>query len=278
MSHHLKKENMKKYNLNFHRTFPPTAEYITRLLEVCDHGDALTKEQISELTGIPTGTSSGKVEPHIFYGEYMGLLRDVRAEGKHRLLLTPLGKEILNQDPGLQEKVSTAVCHARITSRFDGAILWTVLFKEMLPKFPQGINEVLLKDELEKKFEIPVKTAPFFSAYSGMFDNLALISKTGNLIRLEKGTIDRELLYVYAYALLYEWENAFPNQSEITSVELSSLSISETFALAGNTFYEIIEQLAERGIVRFNRQLAPYTLLRLHSSEDIIPSLYSELC
>ena len=92
---------MKKYNLNFHRTFPPTAEYITRLLEVCDHGDALTKEQISELTGIPTGTSSGKVEPHIFYGEYMGLLRDVRAEGKHRLLLTPLGKEILNQDPGL---------------------------------------------------------------------------------------------------------------------------------------------------------------------------------
>lgn len=278
MSRHLKKENMKKYNLNFHQTFPPTAEYITRLLEVCDHGEALTKEQISELTGIPTGTSSGKVEPHICYGEYMGLLRDDRAEGKHLLRLTSLGKELLEQDPGLREKVSTAVCHARITSRYGGATLWTVIIKDIFPKYPQGISDALLKDELEKRYGMPTKTGPFFSSYSGMFDNLALFNKTGNLVGLGSGIIDRELLYVYAYALLYEWENAFPDQVEITAPELGSLSIAETFAFSGKVFYEVIELLAEKGIVRFNRQLAPYTLLRSRGSEDIIPSLYSELC
>ena len=62
-------------NLNFHQTFPPNLEYLSRLLEITDMTDDLTKEEISEITGIPTGKSSGKVEPHVEYGIYMGLLK-----------------------------------------------------------------------------------------------------------------------------------------------------------------------------------------------------------
>lgn len=265
-------------NLNFHQTFPPTAEFIMRLLEVSDNETALTKEQISELTGIPTGKSSGKVEPHITYSEYMGLIKDERVGGKHRLSLTTLGKELLDQDPGLQEKISAAVCHARITSRFGGAPLWAVMFKDVLPKYPQGISDLLLKDELEKRFDSTVKTGPFYSAYTGMFDGLNLIGKTGSLTILQKGMFNRDFLYVYAYALLYEWERAYTEQVEITASELDSLSIPETFGLERKVFYEILESLAEKGIIRFNRQLAPYTLLRLHGAEEMIPYLYSELC
>lgn len=266
------------YNLNFHQTFPPTAEFIMRLLEVCDSGTALTKEQISEITGIPTGKSSGKVEPHISYSEYMGLIKDERVGGKHSLFLTPLGREVLKQDPGLQEKVSIAVCHARITSRFGGALLWMAMFKEVMPKYPQGISDLLLKNELEKRFDSTVKTGPFFSAYTGMFKDLYLIGKKGSLSVIQKGIINKDFLYVYAYALLYEWESAYPGQVEITASELDALFIAETFGLEHKVFYEVLESMAEKGIIRFNRQLAPYTLLRLREAEEIIPYLFSELC
>lgn len=58
-------------NLNFHQTFPPTTDGISRLLSVADRGGAYTKEEISQMTGIPTGKSSGKVEPYIRYAVYM---------------------------------------------------------------------------------------------------------------------------------------------------------------------------------------------------------------
>ena len=52
---------MANSTLFFHETFQP---------EGCV-GD---KYKISELTGIPTGQKKGKVEPHIRYAKYMGLL------------------------------------------------------------------------------------------------------------------------------------------------------------------------------------------------------------
>ncbi len=265
------------YNLNFHQTFPPTKEYIMRLLEVCD-GTPRTKEELSSMTGIPTGKSSGKVEPHIAYAEYMGLLADTRLDGKHCLNLTSLGLAILNEDPGMQEKVSIAVCHARLTSMFGGALLWMAMFKKILYKYPKGISDPLLADELAKVFEQPVKTGPFNSSYDGMFSGLSLIERDNNKLILRNAPINKELLFVYAYALLYEWENKYPGNSEITSNEINSMAMAPTFGFSESTFYSILEELSIKGILHFNRQLAPYTVVKQASSETIISRLYSELC
>lgn len=56
-------------NLNFHATFCPDFEYIAKIIQIADQYDGLTKEEISEITGIPTGVSTGKVEPHIYYAK-----------------------------------------------------------------------------------------------------------------------------------------------------------------------------------------------------------------
>lgn len=265
-------------NINFHQTFPPTPEFLMRILEISDGEEALTKEEISELTGIPTGKSSGKVEPHICYAEYMGLITDDRSEGKHRLFKTALGQELLMQDPGLQEKVSLAVCHARLTSKYDGAFLWSIMFKSIMSKYPKGISEAILNDEIEKNIGTQVRMGPFFSSYTGMFSSLNLINKDASTITLNKLSASNELIYVYAYALIYEWEQCFGEQNEITASELDALKIADTFALSGNVFYEVLERMAEKNIIRFNRQLAPYTIIRLHSAQDLIPMLFNELC
>ena len=266
------------YNFNFHQTFPPTAEYISRLLEICNTNTALTKEEISELTGIPTGRSSGKVEPHIDYAEYMGLIVDKREAGKHQLAITSLGNEILNQDPGLQEKVSLAVCHSRLSSKYGGADLWAALIKSILPNYPNGISDLMLKDEIEKRFKTQLKTGPFFSSYTGMFGPINIIDRDGTKTIMHKNNIDNELTYVYAYALLYEWNNAYPNEDEITAAEVEDLMISHTFGLDSASFYRFLESLAEKQIIHFNRQLAPYTIVKLKQDKDMILLLYSELC
>lgn len=61
-------------NLNFHQTFKPEKQYIGSILDVANMNKALSIKDISALTGIPNGKSSGKVEPHIQYANFMGLV------------------------------------------------------------------------------------------------------------------------------------------------------------------------------------------------------------
>lgn len=267
-------------NLNFHQTFPPTTDGISRLLSVADQGGAYTKEELSEQTGIPTGKSSGKVEPYIRYAVYMGLLKDQSEGGKHALSITPLGEEIRLQDPGLMELVSLMVCHARLTSGYSGASLWAYLFKSVLPRYPDGISDVLLKDELQQasNSSTEVNKGPFLSSYSGMFAPLRLLSSEEVRLRAMSSSFDPELLYAYAYGLLYEWEGMYPDRKEITGDELRSLNLSATFGLSKNAFSNLLHRLEEDGILRLNRQLVPFTAIKSATSKEMIPKLYSLLC
>ena len=267
-------------NLNFHQTFPPTTDGISRLLSVADQEGAYTKEELSQQTGIPTGKSSGKVEPYICYAVYMGLLEDRLESGKHRLSITPLGQELRLQDPGLMEQVSLMACHARLCSKHSGASLWSYLFKAVLPRYPDGIADVLLKDELQQatNSNSEVNKGPFLSSYSGMFAPLQLFSDDGGRLRAASSSHSPELLYAYAYGLLYEWEGTYPDRKEITGEELYNLNMAVTFGLSQDAFAELLHQLEGCGILRFNRQLAPFTVIQICKSEEMIPKLYSLLC
>lgn len=267
-------------NLNFHQTFPPIPDGISRLLSVADRGGAYTKEEISQQTGIPTGKSSGKVEPYIRYAVYMGLLKDDVEGGKHTLSTTSLGQELRLQDPGLMETVSLFLCHTRLSSKQTGASLWAYLFKMVLPGYPDGITETLLRDELQKaaKPGTEVNKTPFLSSYSGMFGPLRLLSTDGGRLCAAASFCDPERLYGYAYGLLYEWETVFPERKEITAEELRSLNLTTTFGLSREAFEDLLHRLSEAGILHFNRQLVPYTVIKAQTSDEMIPLLYSLLC
>ena len=59
-------------NFNFHQTFQPEPEYISSILNLARDEEVLTVKEISTVTGIPTGESSGKVEPKILYASSGG--------------------------------------------------------------------------------------------------------------------------------------------------------------------------------------------------------------
>ena len=61
-------------NVNFHQTFRPEKQYIAAILELSGDNETHSVREISALTGIPNGESSGKVEPHILC-ELYGAIR-----------------------------------------------------------------------------------------------------------------------------------------------------------------------------------------------------------
>ena len=65
---------------------------------------------------------------------------------------------------------------------------------------------------------------------------------------------------------------------DITSDELKDLSFGSVFGWDTQREYNALESLSDKGLIRMNRQLMPYTVLKLAESEDLSGKLYNELC
>ena len=268
-------------NVNFHQTFRPEKQYISAIMELAGDTGVYSVKDISSLTGIPNGERSGKVEPHILYANYMGLIEYDKKDGMYFLSRTRLGDEMFLEDPGLQENLSILLCHCMILRTNFGAPLWSYIFKSILPMYRVGIKKEMLLKELESSFAGKVNTkniAPFYGSYDSFFDSLCLLQDDGDSIRIYSAQFDKEYIYVYAYTLLSYWDEIFPDQDEITSNQLVNLCYGNAFGWDTQAEYQVLEQLSDYGIIRMNRQLMPYTILKLIEKDNLIVKLYSELC
>lgn len=268
-------------NLNFHQTFKPEVQYISSILSVADGTTAYEIKDISNLTGIPNGKSSGKVEPHILYSSYMGLIDFKKEDGKYILSLTPLGELVLREDPGLQEELTLLLCHSMMCRTTNGADVWSTCFLRILPKYKSGVKKDVLLKELEVVFPGKINTknlAPFCSSYEDMFSELSILSEKDDLILSNSKPYNKEFIYLYAYVLWTLWDEEFANQDEISSIQLDILCFGKIFGWSSEQEYKVLEHLSDHGIIRLNRQLMPYTVLKLTSKETLLNKLYSELC
>ena len=112
-------------NINFAQTFKPEKQYIGCLLKIAERNEFMTTKQISLETGIPTGTSSGKVVPHIEYCKFMGLIDyEKKDSNTYKLGITPLGKVVLDEDPGIKEELSLILLHSLLLRNIEGAPIW----------------------------------------------------------------------------------------------------------------------------------------------------------
>jgi hypothetical protein len=255
-------------------------EHISKLLKISTGDGSYTKEELSAITGIPTGKSSGKVVPAIHYAKYTGMIDFVRRDNKYTLNRTQLGDTIFMEDNTLSERLTQLLCHAMLVSS-TGATLWNAIFKKILSQSHGEINISLLKSSVKSVLDtnIEVDLSPFNSCYQKTFSGLNLLSFDKNLLKLQPfngGIADDDYIYVYAYVLLHEWEN-FYTENEITATMFDDLNFWATFGWNKSKEYAVLEQLSELGIVKFNRQLTPYTLLKLCDSQSIIDKIYSLL-
>lgn len=268
-------------SLNFHQTFRPEKQYIAAILELAEDPTVRTVKEISSLTGIPNGESSGKVEPHIIYATYMGLITYEKKDGGYSLRRTPLGENVYVEDPGLQENLTVLVCHCMMQRDIDGAPLWSTIIKQIMPLYRNGIKKEMLLKELVNPFDGKATTkniAPFFGSFDSFFGSLGLLTDDGDSIKINSLQYNKEFIYAYAIVLLVYWNEMYPGQDEITSTQMDELHFGEVFGWNMQEEYEVLEHLADKGIIRMNRQLMPYTILKLTEIEDLYCRLFSELC
>ena len=266
-------------------TFQPEPVYISKILELASQGHSGNKFDISEVTGIPTGKQKGKVEPHIKYASYMNLINYEVEKGIYKLSLTDLGRIVFQEDRYLHEQLTKWICHLEISRMKTGAPQWSFLINDAHPGFISGISQERLINQANSYFDISVGFEELFgvvkrSYVDGIFDELdyVVFDTNSSEFWFEEKTYRDELTYVYAYAILKNWDNVLSEKKEITIVELiEKLNFGRIFGLNDEAIDEVLDQLKDDGILSINRQLFPTTIIRLGAAEDLIYKLYSKV-
>lgn len=265
-------------SVNFHKTFSPQDSYITKILELAKDNYTGTKEEISEETGIPTGKTSGKVVPHILYAQYMGLTKFTLLKGKYTLELTDLGKTVFKNDKYLFEDISRLICHYNICEDVDGAFLWSFIYNGL----PLILNETMSEETMKKKYNdfFMVKTdlGALKKSYSadGFFAILDLLDFSEG-IRINSSYYKDERLYVYAYTLFSTWDKKYPKTQEVTADQIIGMKWNKRFGFDDDEMLYALEQMEEKQLIRLNKQLAPYTVIRNADADDLCSRLYELL-
>ena len=269
-----------KYNLNFHETFKPDTRYISAILGI-ESFDFLTLKEISYLTGIPTGEKSGKVLPHILYSKYMGFINCEKVNDRYKISKTSLGKVVFKEDICLQEKITLLLCHCMLCRPTFGAEMWSEAFRNIFPKYRLSISKDNLLLEFNGKYNGKANKkniAPFLNSYNDIFLRLKLLSINDNDVNILAHSYSDEFIYLYGYILYILWDYLYPRQDEITSNDFVNLKYGSIFNLNEISTYNILESLNEKNIIRLNRQLMPYTILRLTNTKSLEEKLYKDLC
>ncbi len=272
-------------NLEFHETFKPELLYIAKILRLAFENFSGTKLEISEYSGIPTGERKGKVVPHIKYAAYMGLIKYTVTKGVISLRLTPLGAEVLSQDPNLHENITAWICHYGMTKMVDGAPQWAYWVHCAHPSLDMLVTNESLVSQAKLWCNIPAGSLwrKVFSVVrgsytEGCFERLGFVEWDNDCFAFQELSSKQDLIYVYAYALFDSWDRIFPQKHEITMLEVKNcIGFDRIFGFTEDECDFVLDLLYDEGLININRQLYPATIIRTMSTAEIIPQLYSRL-
>lgn len=270
-------------DLNFHQTFKPEKNYISEILQTASEAKNITLSDLSYLTGIPQGESSGKLIPHLKYAKYMGLIDFSCESGTYNINLTNLGSAVLDQDVSLTEDITMILLNSNIINKENGAELWSYCFNDFFNKYGNHSKYQYYLKEISNQYGEKVKYGPFVKSYEEFFSQLNLIEinadnpQEENSICFNRIVPERELLPAIGYILFDLWDKKLSNEGEITSSQLSTFNFRNCFAWSESDELIALEKLEEYGLIRINKQLTPYTIIKLKEKEDILKLLYSEL-
>lgn len=282
----------RKYSVNFHGSFLPDLEHISRLLDIADNYDFLSKEEIFELTGIPTGKDSGKVEPHIMYANYMGLINVEKESTKYKLTKTKLGNIVCEEDAYIQEDVTKYLCHYFLTSKYFGADMWFEIFRKLPVYLGNEIAIEYVVSEVKKNFNIKSESILKLGPFNGTYNNENSLSSLGlitmgyedsknNRIKkyfFNRKQYDEELIYVYTYTLLKDLNMLDKSRKEFTVEEiLNDILWNRAWGLDEDESMKVFEKLDEANLIKVNKQLSPITIIFNCSEYEVLNKMYSLL-
>jgi hypothetical protein len=284
--------------LNFSQTFLPDRRLLAKLLPFAANNGRGNKEVISAETSIPTGKSTGKVHPMIYYAQGMNLISASKAEGEiWQLGLTDMGKVILREDPFLSELQTLWLLHLMLCRRYGLTLPargiadpWFALFSDSSFRLGHCLTQTdylaFLKERHgdESKGYLKSLTGVILRSYleESCFGNMAALqpektSKEPLFIRQSAPT-EKSFFPIYAAGFYQVWDELFPGETQLALTDFSVqtgffnvLGWNETIVMRW------LEWLVDQGLIQMDRHTGSAMLLRLYETEPVFNQIYSGL-
>lgn len=269
-------------NLNFHSTFQPQEIYLSKLLDLAANNHYGKKEEISEITGIPTGKNTGKVVPHIKYLEHMGLINVKSTNKGFRLNLTEIGNVVYKNDKYFDEKLTKLICHYYITDYEIGAPQWIYLFKECSNILGIAIKNKNIQAKIQiifnKKIDLTIVKNGYIPSKGGFFSSLSLLDADNESIEFKENHSSFEFINFYGFSLLDLWQKYSKDENEIILDKIiKNFKWNRIFGFSEEEMLNVFDELQSIGIIKVNRQMRPISIQRITNKEDLINKIYSNL-
>ncbi|MCG5523611.1 DUF4007 family protein [Ectothiorhodospira haloalkaliphila] len=269
--------------LTFHSSFQPEACYLTALLQDAERVGEGTVEEISARTRIPTGKSTGKVEPLIKYAQGMGLINVKVLHGtrKRSLSLTSLGRVVLSNDPAVREENTQWALHLMLCRRGGGADAWYSVFVNAGNLLGRRFSMDKLQDFLLNRYGSSRDAiGPLLRSYkeNSLFGRAPAIVQEGEDLLLRRVPTKLALYDTVGALLFMVWDAEMAGDAQIalTELEVKSGLISATgWSLEEQS--QFLAALEGEGHLRVDRQTGAPILTRLATTEQILRVMYDRL-
>lgn len=281
--------------LNFPQDFLPERRLLARLLPFAAANGGGDKIEIGVETGIPTGKSSGKVEPMIHYARGMGLIRAGKDTTRWQLEPTTLGRLIAAEDPYLSEPVTLWLLHLLLCRRstleepITGlADAWFALFAEGALRIGDNFDQATFLAYLTERHG----TKSYIKGLSGLvlrsyleptcFGPINALSTqaSGGQILYSRHAAPLEPSHFPAYStyLFMVWDALYAGQSQLAMDDI--FAQSRCLAVMGwnrATANRWLDWMADHGLLQLDRQTGGTMALRLRDTKTVIDGTFDGL-
>jgi len=269
---------------NFHRTFKPERQYIHAILRFAASGREGTFQEIAEVTGIPTGASSGKVPAILDYCRGMGLVRLAGTDRKSvkKPDLTPFGRVVLLDDPFLRLGVSQWIAHLNLCNPLTGADAWYQTFFGGMQSLGMSFERGALEDYLRLIYA--VKKGGLIGPLVGTYEDDAAfrvcgaLVETSGAIQRRAAPVSQEMARGYGAWILDLMATHFPSARQIPITQLDSVAGWRTIpGWDVSQLQRVLELLGRKGILDVDRHMEPWLIAPAAEAERAWTSIYDDL-
>lgn len=274
----------KRLPRNFHKTFKPERQYINAMLRYAAAGNSGDFQHIADNTGIPMGSSSGKVPAILDYCQGMGLisLKDSNRSSIRKPALTPFGRIVLREDPFLKLHISQWIAHFNLCSPLYGAEVWYQTFFLGKQSLGMRFERSQLETYLNSVFKLNKSRiiGPLVGTYEddAAFHGCGVFSETEGIIIRKSAPISDEFGFCYGAWILQLIQDYFPNHHQISTTELDAKAGWKTIpGWDNNSLQKVLELVERKGFLVVDRHMDPWLLHPKMSTESAWSLIYNDL-
>lgn len=267
---------------NFHRTFKPERSYLSALLRYAAAGKSGSLEEISKHTGIPTGSSSGKMQPTIDYCTGMGLLRPQKTNAVYTFSLTPFGRVVLAEDPFFSSPVTQWLAHLQLCHPRTGADLWYQVFVEGMETLGMDFSRQTLEHHLRTVYATEGRNpiGPVVGAYTdeAAFRGAGVLTENDEQIHRAAAPLSMESRRGYAAWLAQLLADFFPGARNISVTDWErACGWKRATGWHPSTAADMLAEAEHLGVLTVDRHMQPWLVDLRHSPDEAWRTIFDDM-